>query len=163
MTPTERNGGRYAALYVRETLPAPAARQRSRLRGRLRRLEAEGSIDGFDVFDCPKRIRCENPTAVGARDRYLAFTEWARRNEVSLRPSFQTRECYAMDTGEKGDWLVFPALSLAVYDDGDLVAVYPHADDGGYRSVADGLSALAGTDGSESVGDPGPAPVTTAD
>ncbi|WP_415381764.1 HTH domain-containing protein [Halosimplex sp. TS25] len=163
MTPTERIGDRRAELYVRETLPAPAARQRARLRDRLRAFEAEGRVDGFDVFDCPKRIRCENPADVDARDRYLAFTRWARERGLSLAPPFQTRECYAMDTGEKSEWLVFPAISLAVYDDGDLVAVYPHADGETYRSVADGLSALAGADDDDSAEDTEPAPITTAD
>ncbi|MFC7138285.1 HTH domain-containing protein [Halosimplex aquaticum] len=163
MTPTEREGDLRAELSVRETLPEPAARQRARLRARLRDLETAGRIDGFDVSDSPKRIRRENPTSVDARDRYLAFTQWARDRGVSLRPSFQTRECYAMDTGEKGEWIVFPAISLAVYDDGDLAAVYPHADGEEYHSVADGLSTLAGTNGDESVEDSGPAPVTTAD
>lgn len=163
MTPTERTGGRRVALYVRETLPTPAARQRETLRTRLRALEAEGRVDGFDVFDCPKRIRCENPTARDARDRYLEFAQWARDSDVSLHPSFSTRDCYAMDTGEKGEWLVFPALSLAVYEDGDLAAVYPHADGDAYRSVADGLTALAETDTSGSVDDSATASFTTAD
>jgi len=163
MTPTERTGGRRVALYVRETLPTPAARQRDTLRTRLRTFEAEGRVDGFDVSDCPKRIRCENPTDETARDRYLEFAQWARDRGVSLHPSFSTRECYAMDTGEKGEWIVFPAISLAVYEDGDLAAVYPHADGDSYRSVADGLTAIAETDTSGSVDDAPETPVTTAD
>lgn len=144
MTPTERRGDRRVALYLRETLPAPAARQRDRLRERLSDLERAGRIDGFEVRTCPKRIRREEPDAVEARDRYLAFLRWARDRGASLRPFFDTRECYAADTGELCDWLVLPAISLAVYDDGDLAAVYPHADGEDYRSVADGLAALAG-------------------
>ncbi|WP_123534102.1 HTH domain-containing protein [Halosimplex salinum] len=162
MTPTERTGERRVELYVRETLPAPASRQRARLGARLQEFERAGRIDGFDVVDCPKRIRCESPVHVAARDRYLAFSEWARDSGVCLRPFFGTRECYAMDTGERGDWLVFPALCLAVYEDGDLAAVYPHADGEEYRSVADGLRTLAG-EASESVGDSDRASVTTAD
>lgn len=161
MTQTERTGNRRAELHVRETLPAPAARQRARLRDRLSALERGGHVDDFDVYSCPKRIRCENPSAVVARDRYLAFAQWARERGRSLAPSFQTRECYAMDTGEKGEWLVFPAIALAVYDDGDLAAVYPHADGDDYRSVADGLTALAEADGDEPVA--GPTAPPTAD
>jgi hypothetical protein len=144
MTPTERRGDRRVALCLRETLPEPAARQRDRLTDRLRELEAAGRVDSFEVTTCPKRIRREDTAAVAARDRYLAFSRWARDRGVRLRPFFATRECYAADTGELCDWLVFPAITLAVYDEGDLVAVYPHADGDDYRSVADGLSALAG-------------------
>lgn len=163
MAPTERTGKRRAAVYVRESLPEPAARQRDSLRTRLRELEAEGAVDAFDVFDCPKRIRRESPTDTDARDRFVEFAQWARDSGVSLRPSFGTRECYAMDTGEKSEWIVFPAVSLAVYEDGDLAAVYPHADGGDYRSVADGLTALTDSGTSESVGEAPTTPVTTAD
>ncbi|QPV62967.1 hypothetical protein I7X12_20020 [Halosimplex litoreum] len=154
MTPTERRGDRRVALHLRETLPEPAARQRDRLADRLRALEAAEQIDYFEVRTCPKRIRSEAPDAVAARDRYLSFAQWARDRGVRLRPFFATRECYAADTGELCDWLVFPAITLAVYDEGDLVAVYPHADGEEYRSVADGLSALAGGSG-DLVGDHG--------
>lgn len=152
MTPTERKGDRRVVLSLRETLPEPAARQRDRLADRLRELEAAGQVDSFEVTTCPKRIRREAPDAVTARDRYLAFSRWARARGVRLRPFFATRECYAADTGELCDWLVFPAITLAVYDGGDLVAVYPHADGEESRSVADGLSALAG-DSADPAGD----------
>jgi len=160
MTPTERTGDRRVVLSLRETLPEPAARQRDRLADRLRELEAAGQVDSFEVTTCPKRIRSEAPEAVAARDRYLAFAQWARDRGVRLRPFFATRECYAADTGELCDWLVFPAITLAVYDEGDLVAVYPHADGDEYRSVADGLSALAG-DSRDPLGDR--TPVVPAD
>ncbi|MFB6141236.1 MAG: HTH domain-containing protein [Halosimplex sp.] len=105
----------------------------------------------------------EPPADADARDRYVTCSEWARERGLSLRPAFGTRECYAMDTGERGEWVVFPALTLAVYEGGDLAAVYPHADGERYRSVGDGLDALAGADGDDTVGDRAPAPITTAD
>ena len=163
MTPTERSGGRRLVLTVRETLPSPAARQRDRLRERLRELGTDGQVDEFEVIDCPKRIRCERPVDREARDRYDEYSRWARDRGVSLRPFFDVRECYAMDSGEKGDWVVFPAITVAVYETGALVAVYPHADGDDYRSVADGLAALAEADTSGSVDDTASAPITTAD
>jgi len=163
MTPTERSGGRRVVLSVRETLPSPAARQRDRLRERLCELETDGLIDDFEVSDSPKRIRCERPVHREARDRYNQYSQWARDRGVRLRPFFDVRECYAMDTGEKGDWIVFPAITVAIYDDGDLAAVYPHADGDEYRSVADGLTALAETATSGSVDDTASTPITTAD
>lgn len=159
MTPTERSGERRVVL----TVPSPAARQRDRLRERLRELGTDGQVDEFEVIDCPKRIRCERPVDREARDRYDEYSRWARDRGVSLRPSFDVRECYAMDSGEKGDWVVFPAITVAVYETGALAAVYPHADGDDYRSVADGLAALAEADTSGSVDDTASAPITTAD
>ena len=74
MTPTERSGGRRLVLAVRETLPSPAARQRDRLRERLRELGTDGRVDEFEVIDCPKRIRCERPVDREARDRYDEYS-----------------------------------------------------------------------------------------
>jgi hypothetical protein len=146
MTPTERTGGRCATLYSRETLPAPAARQRERLSRRLNDLETTDDLSSFSVEAWEKRIRCTGPEDEAARDRYLRFAAWAREYGVRLRPFFGTRECYSMETGEKDDWIVFPAICLAVYEDGDLAAVFPHADGDTYRSVSDGLDELAQRD-----------------
>ena len=162
MTPTEHSGGRHVVLAVRETLPSPAARRRDRLRERLCELDADGLIDDFEVSDSPKRIRCERAVHREARDRYNEHSQWARDHGVCLRPFFDVRECYATDTGEKGDWIVLPAITVTIYEDGDLAAVYPHADGDDYRSVADGLTALAETATSGSVDDTASAPVTSS-
>jgi hypothetical protein len=67
-----------------------------------------------------------------------------------------------MDTGAKGDWIVLPAITVAIYENGDLAAVYPHADGDDYRSVADGLTALAETVTSGPVDDTVSTPVTSS-
>jgi hypothetical protein len=131
MSSTERTGGLRAELWVRETLPAPAARQCERLTERLRDLSAAGAVESVAVSRWEKRIERRDPTNTDARDRYLAFRRWADDYGVRLG-GFGTRACYSMETGERSDWLVFPALALAVYEDGDA-----------YRSVTDGLTALA--------------------
>lgn len=144
MGPTERTGGRRVELYARGDLPRPADRRRTAVVDRLRVLADDERIAGFDEFTWEKRIRTSGPTDREARDLYLAFSQWADEAGVGLRPFFDTRDCYSMETGEFGEWLVFPALCLAVYEDGDLAAVYPHADGGEFRSVTDCLDLLAG-------------------
>lgn len=142
MAPTDTAGERRVELYVRETLPKPAARQRERIVQRLTALEADGHVDSFEADDWDKRIRCVDPANDDARDRYLAFSRWASERGAALRPFFDTRECYSMETGDRADWIVFPALCLAVFDDDDLAAVFPHADGDTSRSVSDGLDLL---------------------
>jgi len=142
MTPTERTGDRRVELFVRDGLPEPAARQCDRLRERLTDLEAEGAVASATAFTWDKRVERGDPVKTKARDRYVAFEAWAADRGVSLRPFFGTRECYSMETGERGEWIVYPALCLAVFEDGDLVSVFPHADGDDYRSVLDGLDAL---------------------
>lgn len=144
MTPSERTRGTYVELYGRETLPPPAATRRERLEARLTDLSSEGALAGFDVSTWPKRVPHDGDDDADAavRDRYLAFTAWAVEQGVRLTPFFDTRECYSMATGERGEWVVLPALCLAVYEDGDLAAVYPHADGDTYRSVQSGLRSL---------------------
>jgi hypothetical protein len=149
MTQTERTGDRRVELHVRETLPEPAGERRAAVTDRLEALAADGVVDGYDVFTWDKRIRVDGTGDRGTRDLYLSFVGWADEEGVGLRPFFDTRECYSMATGEFGRWLVLPALCLAVYEDGDLAAVYPHADGREFRSVEDCLDSLA-DDGSDS-------------
>ncbi|PSQ45748.1 hypothetical protein BRD17_00860, partial [Halobacteriales archaeon SW_7_68_16] len=134
------------------TLPKPASGRRDRLRERLCDLAAGSTVEEFDVSTWPKRVPRDGSCDPAVRDRYLEFAAWARDNGVRLSPFFGTRECYSMETGERGEWVVLPALCLAVYEDGDLSAVYPHADGDTYHSVLSGLRHLetAATEATES-------------
>ncbi|MFB6152014.1 MAG: HTH domain-containing protein [Haloarculaceae archaeon] len=143
MTPTERMGPTRVELCGRETLPAPASARRERLSDVLAALEASGTVDEFVASSWPKRVPRDGAACRDARDRYLAFARWARERGVRLTPSFGTRECYSVETGDRGDWIVFPVLCLAVYEGDELVAVYPHTDGETHRSVGDGIAALS--------------------
>ena len=149
MTPTERHRGTRVELYGRETLPPPAAERRDHVAETLRALERQELIDECTVSAWPKRIECASAADPDARDLYLSFQSWAEDNQVRLTPFFQTRECYSMETGDRGDWVVFPAICLAVYEGDDLVSVYPHADGDTYRSVLTGLESLVDDDDSD--------------
>lgn len=148
MTPTERTRVTRVELYGRETLPEPAQSRRSTVVDRLESLSAAGVIEEFDVAGWPKRVPCQGPPAE-ARDLYHAFEAWARSEGVGLDPFFQTRACYSMTTGERGEWIVLPALCLAAYDGEDLVATYPHRDGDTYHSVLSGLDRLENGDSTD--------------
>jgi hypothetical protein len=127
-------------LYAREELPSVAERRYEQVVDRLRDLAATGHVAAVDTHTWPKTV----PERSGDResDRYERFVAWADERAVSLTPFFETRQCYASETGETGTRLVLPALCLAVYRDGDLGCVYPHSTNDGSRSVMDGLRAI---------------------
>ncbi|MEF8883729.1 MAG: HTH domain-containing protein [Haloarculaceae archaeon] len=134
--------GTRARLHVRETLPTPVRGRRERVTDRLSALVADGSLAEFDVVPWDKRIPCDGSGDPETRDAYLAFSGWADSEDVSLSPFFETRECYSWETGERGTWVVLPALCLSVYEGDDLAAVYPHRDGDSYESVWTGIESL---------------------
>jgi len=138
-----REGQRRVELFVREDLPGPIRERRRDLRVALEALTADGAIDSYSVCMWAKR----RPIGGGdAAATDVSFGEWACAAGVELSPFFDTRECYSPTTGQRDEWLIRPALCLAVYEAEDLVAVYPHRDaDGRTRTVADGIASLRGS------------------
>lgn len=141
MRTTESEGAVQAALYARDELPPPAAAQVEEMSDRLEVLVSNGTIDDYHRSTWVKRTPVDD-CADSLRDLYLSFTAWANEHDRTLVPFFQTRECYSADVGGHEDWLVLPAMCLAVYRDGELSAVYPHTDGSETRTVGDGVAAL---------------------
>lgn len=138
MEPTTREGDVQVELFVRNELPPPARERADDVTAHLTELEAAGEIDAAGTRTWDKRVPVENCDA-GVRDTYLSFTRWANEAGCSLQPFFQTREHYSKAHGERVDWLVMPAICLAVYEGETLSAVYPHADGPETWTVEDGL------------------------
>jgi hypothetical protein len=137
--------GTRVELYARSSLPEVASRRRDAVAGRLEQLADGGHVDDVAIRTWDKKV----PLSSG-RDElsaYDRFQDWADETGVSLEPFFDTRSCYSMESGERGEWLVLPALCLAVYRDGDLDAVYPHSTNDGSRSVLDCLHAIEAAPG----------------
>jgi len=143
MPATEATGEIRAELYVRDTLPTPAKRCSQTIIARLERLAADGDLGAYSVTSWAKRLPIGGTSETDQRDRYNEFSHWARENGVRLTPFFDTRECYSMQTGEKRTELVFPAICIAVYEDGELQTVAPHASENATESVTDCLDRLA--------------------
>lgn len=137
----ETDRGVTVELHVRNELPPPAEAQAAQVYEGLAVLAGKGAIDDLERSTWPSRTPIENPDC-GLRDTYLAFQEWADDHGISLGPFFQTRECFTPDRGGWTDWLVTPAMCLAVFEDGALSAVYPHTDGSETYTVQDGLEAL---------------------
>lgn len=134
--PTEE---RRAELFLRGSVPAAARDPQSSLADRLERLAAADRLDAVETHTWPKRVPVDEARL---RERYEAFTDWAAEADADLTPFFDTRECYSWSTGERYRALVLPLACLAVYEDGDLRAVYPHDDGETVRTVEDGVEAL---------------------
>jgi len=137
----ERGGEFRIELFVRSELPPPAEEQSERLYERLAALSGQSEVAGVGRTEWVSRTPVE-ACDTGLRDTYLGFEAWASDRGVSLQPFFGTRECYSTDRRGRVDWLVLPALCLAVYRDGAVSAVYPHRDGAETETVADGVAAL---------------------
>lgn len=136
-------------LLVRGELPPPALEQARSVEEELEALKTGGVVDTVQRQSWDKRVEVSE-CATPVRDRYLAFTEWAQNEGVSLRPFFQTRERYSSNRAGLEDWLVLPAMTLAIYEGETLSAVYPHTDGEATRTVEDGLRTLRSDDPGQS-------------
>jgi hypothetical protein len=146
---SQTHSGTRARLHVRETLPSPVRYRREQVTDRLSALVADGALAEFDVVTWDKRIPADGSGDRELRDTYLALEDWAQDRDVSLAPFFATRECYSWETGERGTWVVLPALCLSVYEDDELTSVYPHRNGDTYHSVWSGIESLRGGDDRE--------------
>lgn len=127
-------------LYARSSLPSVAQRRRETVERRLDELVDAGHVGALETETWNKKVPLDEPSF--ERDRYAEFEQWAGDVGVSLVPFFDTRDCYSMDTGERGDRLVLPAICLAIYRDETLQTVYPHSTPQGSRTVLDCLNAI---------------------
>lgn len=141
MQSQECEGGVTVELYVRSELPPPARDQADAVYDQLTDLEDQGLLTDVSRASWAKRVPVDE-AAEQFRDTYLTFLDWANSEGVRLRPFFQTRECFSDEHGEMRDCLVVPAFCLAIYEEGDLSAVYPHGDDANTYTVQDGLQSL---------------------
>lgn len=70
------------------------------------------------------------------------FERWAEEHGHTLAPAFSCRECGSMLDDETREVTVVPLVTLAVYEEDRLRAVYPHADGERVRTVDDGIRTL---------------------
>ncbi|MFC6976317.1 HTH domain-containing protein [Halomicroarcula sp. GCM10025709] len=133
-----------ACRTVRQRVPADTVpKAPGGGRGGPRRAARRGAVDETTTTTWAKRVPIEDCGARTERARYNEFAAWARQAGATLAPFFDTRLCYSMQTGEKREELVMPAMCVAVYEDGDLTRVAPATGDDGPTSIEDCLTDLA--------------------
>lgn len=137
MTGERPTGTVHVEMYVRSLRPCGST---TRTLDRVADLAADGAVGSFDVVVWGDRAP---PTAECARtemgryvcDRIGVFSEWARRNGVSLKPGFPTERVDALTREASFEQRRLPTLVVAVYEDGGLERVVPHETTGGVLSV----------------------------
>jgi len=140
-------------------MPAPATQSRAELYLRgdtygtfdaqqdvlnsVRALEADDVLDEAAVAGEWSRIRTLNEdTRSEAVETYREFADWADRNGHSLGPAFERRTRSYLGLDQIDDVVVFTVVSLAVYEDERLRAVFPCSDDERAYTVRDCLDAF---------------------
>ena len=131
-------------LYLRGDTYGSYDRQQQILE-RVEALDAAGVVDETDVDASWQRIRTpEQDSRDEALETFDEFRAWATENGYQLEPAFERRQRSYIGTDVVHDVVVFPMVSLAVYEDTDLQAVFPCADESGeiHFTVQDCLDAF---------------------
>ncbi|MFB6179504.1 MAG: HTH domain-containing protein [Halorientalis sp.] len=131
-------------LYLRDETRGLAGPQQDALIETAEALALTPAIDTVEIYEWPRKLAVEGhgPTDDRTLDVFNQFSQWARDHGVQLHPAFSTRTCYDWETGNRYTALVLPVMALAVFEDDELVAVYPHTDGETRQTVFDGLDAL---------------------
>lgn len=131
-------------LYLRGDTYGSYDRQQ-RILERVEDLDAAGVVDETDVDASWQRIRTpEQDSRDEAVETFEEFRAWAIENSYQLEPAFERRQRSYIGTDVVHDVVVFPMVSLAVYEGTDLQAVFPCADEEGtiHFTVQDCLEAF---------------------
>lgn len=136
----------HVEFYTRSYMPDGAEDSQRRILERLNHLHERGILDSCECHIWGKRV----PTSMDrpewfdndAIETVGQFRAWAEHNGVSLLPFFDERTQESKITGEEYSEIVFPIMCMAVYREGDLTGVYPHADDDSTVTIDDYLSKL---------------------
>lgn len=95
----------------------------------LRRCEEDGTVGDLAVRSWPAEVAVDRDGPYAeVVDRYDEFVDWADDNGVSVEPAFRLRTATSLVEDGSRRVLVTPVLSLALYLEDRLLAVYPHTD-----------------------------------
>ncbi|WP_324757579.1 HTH domain-containing protein [Haloarcula sp. GH36] len=131
-----------AELYLRgDTYGTFDAQQQ--VLNRVKRLEANGVFSESMLAGEWQRIRTmAEDKRSGALATYEEFRDWADRNDHSLEPAFERRTRSYVGLDRVDDVVVFPVVSLAMYDGSQLQGVFPCTDEDRTYTVGDALEAF---------------------
>lgn len=132
-------GTRRVELRVRERTPACVADVIDDVTARLRRLE-DAEVTEVQVRSWGQR--CPGSLEGSVASTVAEYRQWAERSGYSLDPAFRQRETGSLISQDSRSQLIVPAISLAIYEDGDLACVTPCTDGTTTHTVEACLEAL---------------------
>lgn len=108
----------------------------------LETLADRGVIDSFEVTVWPDEIRPTGPLASteyhrSVMARVREFEHWLRQHGASIEDTFERRTVSSSIVDEEYGVIVLPCMCLALYEDGDLAAVYPRREGDRALTLAD--------------------------
>ena len=118
----------------------PVCGPRTEVINRLGSLRASEAIDEFEVETWPDELVVEE-TDTRVASVVDSFRDWAAGAGVTLEPAFDQRTVSPL-VGRSRAVLTLPMMAIAVYENDELTAVYPHVEDGETRTVVDYLDGL---------------------
>ncbi len=121
-------------LFVRADPELGCERQKQAVVETVETLADEDRIDSYEVHPWSKEIRIRGPLEGTAYyqnvfDHIEAFQQWADERSVRLNTAFKMQSVDCEITDETYRVLSLPSICIAVYEDGELCAVYPHSTD----------------------------------
>lgn len=137
---------RTAELLINDASPAAWGEQQAVIE-RVERLVEEGAFDEYDVTVWGREI-ASSGTLGGTRFHYEAIEKieemesWTE-GEPETTLCFDRRELTFEVTDESYEIVTTPTICLAVYDDDELVGVYPREEASGIVTVHGVLDRLA--------------------
>jgi hypothetical protein len=150
MTTTKSADTVRAVLRSRTLGPSGLNPPQTEVINRLQTLTEDGPIADLDIDIWGVAMgvtQTDDRDPVRTREMVAEFTQWADAQGYTLRPAFEWRSTDSTDTPESQ--IVTPLITLAVYNEERLQAVYPHSNGDEINTVRDGIEAL------ESRGGPG--------
>lgn len=134
-----------ATLKLRSFPPHGVVDAQRRTLARLYRLVDVGTLSAIDVDVWGSHAVTDSMTHhddAASLETVSEFERWAEERGYTLAPAFACRECGSMIDEARWEVTVVPLLTLVVYEENRLKAVYPHDDGERVRTVEDGLETL---------------------
>ncbi|WP_380675446.1 HTH domain-containing protein [Salinigranum sp. GCM10025319] len=131
---------RQVTFYVRGDMFG-ANDQQNAVVDRLRELDDDDVIEGYDVRVWNSRVRLTGTETPAEVEQYRAFESWADAANVDIDPFFTVRERDSFVDGTARE-LILPVMCLAVHGDDGLEAVAPCARGDETYTVRDCLAEL---------------------
>lgn len=134
-----------ATLKLRSFPPHGITDVQHRTLARLHRLADAGTLAVIDVDLWGSHAVADSMADhenEGTLETVSDFERWAEEQGYTLAPAFSCRECGSMLADKTREVTVVPLVTLAVYEEDRLRAVYPHVDGERVRTVDDGIRTL---------------------